>query len=289
MTTINTQEDLLRALSENAEWRAAMRVQIVGDELMNMPPAFYAFMEKVSGFITEQMQFNADQMQFNADQKQFNAEIKEFVAEQKQFNAEMRQFVADQVDSSTRLELRMDNMARDVNELKDGFSTLSRRVDHLSTSFDRLRDDVGQVKGYYARNWAEKFAESIALNMGLEYIRTLPPAELTRMVMTAAAGRPFNNDQRSFQTADMIIEATDGNTPSYIAVEVSFTADTRDTNRALRNASMLTEYTGRPAQAAIVSVRNDHSISWQIESGAVYRHQIEERDIDPNRRRRSDS
>ena len=261
MTIINTQEDLLRALSENAEWRAAMRVQIVGDELMNMPPAFYAFMEKVSGFITEQ----------------------------KQFNAEMRQFVADQVDSSTRLELRMDNMARDVNELKDGFSTLSRRVDHLSTSFDRLRDDVGQVKGYYARNWAEKFAESIALNMGLEYIRTLPPAELTRMVMTAAAGRPFNNDQRSFQTADMIIEATDGNTPSYIAVEVSFTADTRDTNRALRNASMLTEYTGRPAQAAIVSVRNDHSISWQIESGAVYRHQIEERDIDPNRRRRDDS
>lgn len=118
MTTINTPEDLLRGLSENAEWRAAMRVQIVGDELMNMPPAFYAFMEKVSGFITEQMQFNA----------------------------EMRQFVADQVDSSTRLELRMDNMARDVNELKEGFSTLSRRVDHLSTSFDRLRDDVGDRK-----------------------------------------------------------------------------------------------------------------------------------------------
>ena len=80
----------------------------------------------------------------------------------------------------------------------------------------------------------------------------------------------------------LIIEALDGETPCYIAVEVSFTADPRDTNRALRNASMLTEYTGRPARAAIASVRNDHSINWQIESGAVHWHQIDERDIEPD-------
>ena len=275
MTTINTQEDLLRALSENAEWRAAMRVQIVGDELMNMPPAFYAFMDQVSGFIVEVKQFNAEMKQFNAEQKQFNAEMREFVAEQK--------------DSNTRIELRMDSLAQDVGELRDDFTTLSGRVDGLSHSFDRLRDDVGQVKGYYARNWAEKYAGSITLNMGLEYVRILQPLELTRMVLKVAAGRRLTNNQRSFQAADIVVEATDGDTPCYIAVEVSFTADTRDTNRALRNASMLMEYTGRRAHAAIVSVRNDDSIGWQIESGAVYWHQIEERDIEPDSRRRSDS
>lgn len=261
MTIINTSEDLLRALSENAEWRASVRVQILGDELMNMPPAFYAFMEQVSGFITEQ----------------------------KQFNAEMREFVAEQKDSNARMELRMDTLAQDVGELRDDFTTLSGRVDGLSHSFNRLRDDVGQVKGYYARNWAEKYAGSIALNMGFEYVRILQPLELTRMTLKVAAGRRLTNNQRSFQAADIVIEATDGGTPCYIAVEVSFTADTRDTNRALRNASMLTEYTGRKAWAAIVSVRNDDSIGWQIESGAVYWHQIEERDIEPDSRRSADS
>ena len=282
MTIINNSEDLLRALSENAEWRASVRVQILGDELMNMPPAFYAFMEQMSGFVTNQKQFNAEMREFVAEQKQFNTE-------QKQFNAEMRQFVADQMDSNTRLELRMDTLAQDVGELRDDFTTLSGRVDGLSHSFNRLRDDVGQVKGYYARNWAEKYAGSIALNMGFEYVRILQPLELTRMTLKVAAGRRLTNNQRSFQAADIVIEATDGDTPCYIAVEVSFTADTRDTNRALRNASMLTEYTGRKAWAAIVSVRNDDSIGWQIESGAVYWHQIEERDIEPDSRRSADS
>lgn len=32
MTTINSQEDFLRALVENHEWQAAVRAQILGDE-----------------------------------------------------------------------------------------------------------------------------------------------------------------------------------------------------------------------------------------------------------------
>lgn len=64
MTTINSQEDFLRALSENPDWRAAGRAQILGDELLQLPARFDAFVEQVSGFqvsgfIEEQKQFNA--------------------------------------------------------------------------------------------------------------------------------------------------------------------------------------------------------------------------------------
>ena len=289
MTTINNQEDLLRALAENPEWKAAVRQQIVGDELMNLPPQV--------GFLSEQL------YTFIVEMRHFTAEMRQFTADQKQFNDEQRRFNAEQRATNARLELRVDAVAQDVSELKDDVSELKGKVDSLeysvgdlqhtvgglqhtvgglTDSVDRLRDDVGKVKGYYAKHWTEKYAETIVLNMGLEYIGILPSAELTRMTLTAAAGRRLTNNQRSFQNADLIIEALDGDTPCYIAVEVSFTADPRDTNRALRNATMLTEYTGRPARAAIASVRNDHSINWQIESGAVHWYQIDEDDIEPD-------
>jgi hypothetical protein len=91
----------------------------------------------------------------------------------------------------------------------------------------------------------------------------------------------LSNDFKSFRQADLVIEATDGESVRYIAVEASFTGDYRDTNRALRNASFLTEFTGHPALAAIASVGNNEEINWHIASGDVYWHAIKEKDLEP--------
>ena len=64
-----------------------------------------------------------------------------------------------------------------------------------------------------------------------------------------------------------MIEATDGADTRYIAMEVSFTADRRDCDRAIRNAGLITRFTGTSAQAAIGSVRE---AAEAVESGAVY-------------------
>jgi hypothetical protein len=65
MTTINSQEDFLRALSENPQWKDAVRVQILGEELLQLPvrfgafeKRFDAFEKRVETFITEQREFN---------------------------------------------------------------------------------------------------------------------------------------------------------------------------------------------------------------------------------------
>ena len=51
MTTINSQEDFLRALRENPEWKDAVRALILGEELLRLPVRFDAFAD-------EQRQFN---------------------------------------------------------------------------------------------------------------------------------------------------------------------------------------------------------------------------------------
>ena len=102
------------------------------------------------------------------------------------------------------------------------------------------------------------------------------------MVLREAQGQRLTGELKSFRQANLVIEAMDGDTVRYIAVEASFTGDERDTNRALRNASFLTRFTGLAATAAIASVTNDDEIEWQISSGAVHWHEIEEKDIEPD-------
>ena len=117
---------------------------------------------------------------------------------------------------------------------------------------------------------------AIAAELGLEFVRAVPQTELIRMSRSATDRIPINR-LRSFWSADLIIEASDGSNTHYIAVEVSFTADQRDTDRIYRNVEFLTEFTGQNAHGVIASIRNDRYVDSQIESGAVYWYQLKDR------------
>ena len=243
MTIINSQEDFLRALSENPEWRAAVRDQILGDELRELPAHLKAFIEQMNSFVSRVESFIAAQEQFNAEQRQFNAE-------QRQFNAEMRDFRSDQIQFNDRMEIRM----------------------------DRVNDDVGRLKGYYSRSVVTEDARGITRDMGFNYVRTLTKDDLREMAEDS--GLPVS-ERKSFREADLVIEATDGSSVLYIALEISFTSDSRDTDRALRNARLLTQFTGCAAHPAIASVRNDRAVQALIDSGEVYWHGVSERYPEP--------
>ena len=58
MTTINTPDDFLRALDENPQWRAAVRDRILGQELLNLPARFEAFVQRMDAFIEQQVILN---------------------------------------------------------------------------------------------------------------------------------------------------------------------------------------------------------------------------------------
>ena len=102
MTTINSQEDFLRALTDNPQWKEAVRAQILGEELLQLPVRFNAFMERMTLFIAEMTAFVSDQKQFNAGMTLFVADQEQFNAEQRQFNAGMKLFVDNQEQFNAR-------------------------------------------------------------------------------------------------------------------------------------------------------------------------------------------
>ena len=217
MTTINTLDDFLQALDDNPTWRDAVRARILGEDVLQLPAKFDAFVE-----------------------------------EQRAFNEEMRGFVKEQ---------------RAISEEQRAWNR------NATARFDRMEGDMGSIKGFYANYKAVQAAPWIASDMGLEHISTLSMDDLGRM---AARNLPVNV-ARSFREADLVMEVTDGNETSYVAMEISFTADRRDSDRAIRNANLLTQLTGKPARAAIASVRNDYEVTELVESGALYWHPLDDR------------
>ena len=209
MAMINTEADFLRALSEHPEWKASVRAQILGEELLQLPVQFQAFVQQ--------------QQQFNDQQRRFN----------------------------DRFEARM----------------------------DRIEGDISVVKGGHARSRGVDAAPAIADDLGLEYIRTIPRAELVAIARALIDADITAGDRRSFRDADLIIEAASGAEAVYVAVEMSYTADRRDFDRAERYARYLAQYTGGPAHAAVASVRNDHELQSLIDAGDIHWHQLAERDL----------
>ena len=281
MTTINSQEDFLRALTDNPQWKEAVRAQILGEELLQLPVRFNAFMERMTlfiaemtAFVSDQKQFNTNQEQFNAEQRQFNAEMTAFVSDQKQVNANQEQVNANQEQFNAE-QRQFNAEQREFNARTDAhFARIDRR-------FDTITNDLAQVKGGHARTVAVDNAAVIAMDMGFEYIRTLSRLELALMAQRARGSDIPANELESFRNADLIIETRNGTETHYITVEASFTTDHRDTDRAQRNARFLTRFTDCPAHAAIASVRNDHAADAQIASGVIHWHRIAQRDLDP--------
>ena len=72
MTSINSQEDFLQALRDNPAWREAVRVQILGEELIQLPARFNAFVDQMTVFVEQMTTFVEDQKAFNHAQETFN-------------------------------------------------------------------------------------------------------------------------------------------------------------------------------------------------------------------------
>ena len=226
--TINNAADFLRALSENPEWKAAVRAQILGEELLQLPAQFQAFVTK---------------------QQQFNDQMREFVKKQQQFN-----------ESIT---LRMDR--------------ISLQADRITIGMDRLGGDISDVKGGHARSRGIDAAPVIADDLDLEYVRTLSRAEVVEMARTLADVDVATGDRRSFRNADLIMETTHEAETVYVAAEFSFTANRRDSDRAVRNARYLAQQKGCKAHAVVISVRIDRELQELVDAGAINWHQLEDR------------
>lgn len=192
----------------------------------------------------------------------------------------------DVLDSQVKINQEMvktlNVMAGDLEAVKDRQDTMADDIEVIKRRQDTMADDIGRLKGGHARAEVARDAGVIALDMGLGYIRTVEKYELAVLAQSHSNEGISRSDLRSFRAADLVVQATDGSQIVFVAVEVSFTADKRDTDRALRNARLLGRFTGYAARAAIASVTNDDYVSEQVEQGLVHWHSIDQRSLEPD-------
>ena len=123
MTTINSQEDFLRALRDNPEWKEAVRALILGEELLQLPARFDAFVE-------EQRQVNkrveSDISELKAGQSRLEAGQEELRTGQEELRAGQR-----------RIEARMDRQEFDNSTLKNFYMSelVQRTAEVLPSDF----------------------------------------------------------------------------------------------------------------------------------------------------------
>lgn len=136
---------------------------------------------------------------------------------------------------------------------------------------------MSRFKNRFAEIQAGKEAATIAMAMGFTLVRVLGNSDLVQMCCHANARLLPQNDLVSFTRADLVLDVSnqDGNN-QFIAVEISYTADQRDTDRARRNADYIARFTGQPASAAIASARNDQNIQSLIDEGTIWWYPLED-------------
>ena len=112
----------------------------------------------------------------------------------------------------------------------------------------------------------------IADEMGMEPVRLLDEREMLRLSRSETALREYDVSEReSFRNCDLMIEADSPDEGEcYIAVQVSYTVDHGDIDRAIDHAEMMTRITGKPAHSAVAGAGRSGVTESRMESGSVH-------------------
>ncbi len=267
MSTINTMEDLIQVLDEHPEWLEALRARLLTRELLELP-------NTLAMFATEMREFRAQVDRFVAAT---NNRLDGIDTRLDGIDTRL-----DKVDARLDgIDTRLDGIDTRFDGVDARFDGVDARLDGHDLMFKRITDDLGQLKGAHARNAALEDAAIIARDLGLQRTKSLSREELLDIIDAADTANISVDDLRSFRVADLIMEAAaeDGEI-CYVAVEISYTANGRDTRRAIRNAEFLTRFTGKRSFAVVSGLHRDDRIQDGIESGEVFWHQLTAAQLD---------
>ena len=200
------------------------------------------------------------------------AKFNDFAERQQQTNERLEGTLEELRRMNANAEARMNRMDNTLEELR-------RMNANAEARMNRMESDMSAVKGGHIRARLDNLYYDLTERMRLELAHVLERSEIVLVSRRIPDVAPEELD--SFRQADMVILAADraGGPPLYLAIEASWTGSRYDTDRAQRNARLLTAATGIPAVPVIASVRNTHEVDGLIESGAVRWYRIEERDV----------
>lgn len=177
---------------------------------------------------------------------------------------------------------RLDALERELAIVKAHLAALELRMERFERRMGRFERDMGRLRAWHASVIARDQSDIIAEDLGCEKIRTLSIGDLIRMARAADTAGILANDLRSFRLADLIMETVryDTRETCYIAVEISYTVNGRDTRRAIRNAGLLRDFTGEDAFAVVAGVRKDDRVDADIAAARVMWYALDDEDME---------
>lgn len=307
MATFSTVDELVRILDDDPRMAEALRARVLTRELLDLPETVARLAERMDEFSAaatarfEQSDGRIDALEQHME-KHFEELDKRIEALEKQI-AELTTRVAllekqlaafeksvnarfDKVDERfVKIDERFDKVDERFDEIDKRFDKLEARVDELDQRterrFQRVFDDLSILRAAHARNAAREQAPSIVEDMGLQWIRNLKVIDILNMIAGKDTSDIPRNLMRRFRRADLFVETTDAQGETcYVAVEVSYTADERDTDRAITFAGYLNRFTQRSAYPAVASLRMDNRIEGLVESGSVFWYEMIPEDLE---------
>ena len=281
MTTINTIEDLIKLLDEKPEWLEAVRARILTRELLDLPQTLAEFIETTNRRFDEaDKRFDAIEQTMGAMQGDIKAMRGDIKAMQGDIKATQEDVKSMQGDiKATQEDVKA--MQGDIKATQEDVKAMQGDIKTTQEDVKAIRNDIGVLKGGHARTSAYREPSAITDGLGLNRIRNLGYNDLRNLTVSADTSGIPSNDILSFRRADMVLEATDqAGQICYVAVEISFTVNGRDTERAIRNASFLTRFTGCSAHAAVAGLYRDNRIDHRVDSGEVFWHQLNLDDLE---------
>ena len=167
--------------------------------------------------------------------------------------------------------------------LREDVQSVREDVQSVRADVQRIAADVGDLKGNVAGRAAWDRHDDILAQLDFTLVTMLSNADLNNLANRSDTTGIHRSDLLSFYRADLVMEALDHDKNThYVAMEASYTADTRDTDRVTRNAGFLTRFTGQPAHAVIASRQNDYAVQRLVENNTVHWFQLTDVDLQPN-------
>ena len=132
-------------------------------------------------------------------------------------------------------------------------AVLRQFMETTDRRFEALDDDVGEIRGFHAREvFIRRAALTLPRRTRFDLKTRLSANDIAAILRDADTTGIDEDDMDSFEDADAFLLVTDSEgAERYVSVEVSYTVHTDDVIRAHRNAQLLARWTGLPAHSAV--------------------------------------
>jgi hypothetical protein len=225
--TMNSQDDFLDALRSNPQWRDAVRAEILGEDLMQLPRQMAQFVDTTN----TNFQLVHDRL----------TRLEDSVAG-------LKDDVAGLKDDVTGLKDDVAGLKTSVASLEAGQERITGRLDSLETGQERIISRLGNLTGSdYEREVSQSAQWIMFRHMGMRRSTVLRSKsvqerdEIPELITEAVLrGSIDHNEAYTLMRADLITGGPDRDgDDAYVVCEIAVTGYDDDVTRARDRAAML--------------------------------------------------